>query len=520
MLDQIISYAFVGFQKKQFLEILSNTGTPIYTTTASQDVSVTKVEYLSTTGENGGGFSFATDNGNMVARSEDASSSITWIQPTLIAGAALLFVATSSAALLIFRLKSSQSLEIQAKLNSNESPRSLEETAACSTPSPTMFVDRWKNKKFNYAEFQDDPNAEDSAGEMSPTICPTTSKYLNHDQPATIKFSHFMSSSFEDSSVSDVSGHMLGTKGPTKEDDAVKEDSSQAESLLLDTTAESYNMETMSELNPCLENVLQLNGTSPQKMRNRTDDSSHMTNTSAVPSELYSDINSIDSREIPYDYETEVTYASHVITLDMMKNIDMPPPPSDVASDASSYQDEIFCEVDHNLHFEGTNEERLIQHAKTHVQNTDCLELSRTKTELINDELSKVMKLLNTSSKDGDEYVDDYGSPESSAEIYIQSGSDTESVSLGATSVLENKKSKIFQGFYDDNSELSTEASKSIESPAQDFETNDVDVTNDCVHSQKGDVSDLDNEENDPLQAMNVALNECIQILDKATGHD
>lgn len=518
LLDQTITYAFVGFQKKSFLEILSNTGRPINSRTSSQDVSVAKVTYDA--GKAGESISFATDQGNgMASQTEDSTNSGTWIQPTLIAGAALLFVATASASLIVFRLKHSnqQSADIQGKPTSDESPRSLEETAVPSTPSPAIFADRWKKKKFDYSEFHDDPDIEDSACAMTPTgMSPTTSKYL--DQPARdIKFSQFMSTSFEDSSVSDVSGHMLGAKGSMKENGAAKEESSQAESFLLDTTMDSYNMDTMSELNARLENVLQLDGASPRENMPRVDDASHMTVNSAVPSELYSDINTSTDSPIFYEdiYDTRPAYASHLITLDMMKNNDMPPPPSDAASDSSSYQDDKLADIDQNLHFDGPGgaEERLIQNAKSNQVEDVC---SKTKSEMINDELSKVMKLLQTPSKDGAD-TECYGSPESSAEIYIQSESDTESVSLlSSVSVLDGITREIEAPTSGDgNSVSSTEALNNTAPFPQDRKSN-TDGVNALVN---GDL-DSENEENDPLQAMNVALNECIQILDKAAAQD
>lgn len=450
----------------------------------------------------------------MASQSEDTARSGTWIQPTLIAGAALLFVATASASLIVFRLKHSnqQLVDIQGKPTSDNSPRSLEETAVPNTPSPTMFADRWKKKKFDYSEFHDDPDIEDSACAMASSgMSPTTPKYL--DQPARdIKFSQFMSTSFEDSSVSDVSGHMLGAKGSMKENGATKEESSQAEFYLLDTTLDSYNMDTMSELNARLENVLQLDGASPRENMHRVDDASHMTVNSNVPSELYSDINTSTDSPLYYEdrYDTRPAYASHLIALDMMKNDDMPPPPSDVASDSSSYQDDKLADIDQNLHFDslGGFEDRLIHNAKSNRIEDVC---SKTKSEMINDELSKVMKLLQTPSKDGAD-AECYGSPESSAEIYIQSESDTESASLASfVSALggitkENKP----QASGDDNSVSSIEAlNNTVSFPQDRKEANDYGAN--LVNEDS---------ENDPLQAMNAAIKECIQILDKAAAQD
>ena len=339
-----------------------------------------------------------------------------------------------------------------------------------------------------------------------------------------------MSTSFEDSSVSDVSAHMgphmLGAKGSMKENQTAKEESSQAGSYLLDTTMDSYQMETMSDLNARLENVLQLDGASPQgKFAMRADDASHMTVSSKVPSELYSDLNtSTDSAVHSYDYDTGAAYASHLITLDMIKNNEnMPPPPSDVASESSSARDDRFEEVDQNLFSDslGGPEDRLIENAKSHQSEPSSDEL-KTKTEMINDELSKVMKLLKTPNKD-ENGVQDYGSPESSAEIYIPSESDTESASLASSTfnlagfTKDDVKDKSVQKPDDENnSTTSTDTLNNADSQSQD---NREDVSKD-LNATANENSDNENEENDPLQAMNVALNECIQILDKAAARD
>ena len=324
---------------------------------------------------------------------------------------------------------------------------------------------------------------------MSPTVTPTTSKYLNMQPARDIKFSQLMNTSFEDSSISDVSvsisgNNMLGAKGSMNKNGTAKEESSQAESYLMDTTMESaYNMETMSDLNARLENVLQLDGASPQQnYATRVDEDSHMTVDSHVPSELYSDINtSTDSPVQPHDYGTGAAYASHLITLDMIKN--MPPPPSDAESDASSYQEGRLFELDQHVQFQGSVGDL--------IQDKPYDEESKTNNEMIDQKLTNVMKLLKTPSKDGCDGKD-CRSPESLAEIYIQSESDTESASLASSASVPGVIGRQTQ-------------------PSDNIASN---VTvNDGVNV----LVDVDSDkENDPLQEMNAALNECIKILDKA----
>ncbi|KAL7518417.1 hypothetical protein ACHAWX_003258 [Stephanocyclus meneghinianus] len=522
VLDQTILYAFIGFQKKSFLEILSNTGRPIYSRTATQDVSVSKVKYSADDG-----LAFVVDNDAIHAsRSENSKSSLTWIQPTLIAGAALLLIASSSAAIIIVRLKQrSQQSEVHDKRSHDASPRSLEETAAPNTPSPAIFSDRWKKKKFDYAEFHDDPDAEDSACDMTPTMTPTTSKYLN--RPAQdIKFSQFMNTSFDDSSVSDVSGHLLGAKGTMKNGDGPKEDSSQAESFLLDTTMDSYNMETMSALNVRLENVLQLDGASPRGnfSGSRADEESLITRASAVPSELYSNINTSADSSTMHSYDTGAAYASHLITLDMIKSNDsMPPPPSDAASDSSSYQDDenLCSEIDQKVYFENGDEAntRLFQDAKSYatkrhtnsfhkkaVENID-LGSSRTKSEMINDELSKVIELLKCS--------EDNGSHETSAEVYFSSDGDTAPTFLGSLSRVKEHESVGYKTF------TSAGALNYVSPSEQGCKEKEQDSYATYIGTNKvhlGEDSDPVHFDQEPLKVMYSALNECVQGIDEASG--
>ena len=107
------------------------------------------------------------------------------------------------------------------------------------------------------------------------------------------------------------------------------------------------------------------------------------------------------------------------------------------------------------------------------------------------------------------------------AYIYIPSESDTESASLASsTSILgglvRDVKDKSVQKPDDDNdSTTSTDALNNIVQSSQRYRAD----ANEDLNVLAND-SHIENEENDPLQAMNVALNECIQILDKAATRD
>lgn len=568
VLDQATLYAFVEPEKEAFLQILSNTGEPILSETVEEDVSVSKVQF--SVGSNEDPAKIINDESFDESEAGETTSSSSWIQPALISGAALLVAATSGAALILMRQRRQQLSEDNVKPNNEDSPRSLEETACASTPTPTNFMNGWKKKKFDYAEFEDDPDVEASTN--SPSIMtPSTSKYL--DQPTQdIKFSQFMNTSFDDSSVSDVSAHLLGAKGTMKKIDGVVKDypdSSQAESFLLDTTMDSYNMEAMSALeNVRLENVLQIEGVSgiPDK-RIMGDDSS--LSTGDVPSELYSNLSMDSSAMQSHDGSG---YGSHLITLDMIRNKDnsllvLPPPPSDAASDSSSYQDtkNLYVESENLMgDFEDDPEEDSYampsnwtgnQNYSQNVCNGDAVgqvEVSKS----INDELSKVMELLKSPVKNGqkgeknaysspkkasERFAEEvFNSPESSAEIYVPSESDNESSSVAGSSILGGLARDVMNTANEDvqapaedeqdDSSLVTEALDSV-CPVQEKKEVEVDAAVPDPLSQEEQlpmkesgndgvnvlvVEESDDDENDPLKVMNNAINDCMDILDKA----
>ena len=454
VLDEATIYAFVGPEENEFIKVYKSTGAPIVTDedSAEYDVTVLKVKY-SKEEEPSATTSSANreDTGNSDAKKENSSSSsssssASWLHPTLIAGASAICLASSAAAILLWRQRRSGDYysddnDPTSKANNNDSPRSFGEVTVPSTPSPTGFImDRFKNKKrFDYAEFDEDvgmvdaenPSTSNADGGISPMTTLIDNTHVHEQQPTNnIKFPECQNNSFDDSSVSDVSAHVLGARGSHHHrtmrggggggGGGVNLYASQAESLLLDTSMESYNMESMSALEHVrFENVLDVDGYSLTSSTNRystvggggggggggvggviakvasedTYGEDGSLSTGAVPSELYSNLSMDDSLVYSHDNNStsgggggssSVAYAGHLFTLDMLRDKDksllvMPPPPSDVASDSSSQRDEDLEVEDYDALLPVAGE--MNEHEGTVSQS-------------ITDELTKVMKLL------------------------------------------------------------------------------------------------------------------------------
>ena len=472
--------------------------------------------------------------GATAAEEEEGSTTSSWVQPALISGAALLVAATSGAALILLRQRRADQNHSDNRKPIADSPRSAADTVP-STPSPGVFITSWKKKRFDYAEFEDDPDVEDpsaiSVGPASPP--PTTAKYFSsttpNNRPHDIKFSQFMNTSFDDSSVSDVSahigGHILGAKGMKKSGEGANRDdqsTSQAESFLLDTTMDSYNMEAMSALEQVrFENVLQIEDSPsrdipshPPKFTNEDESLS----IGDVPSELYSNL-SMDSSALQ-SHDTGA-YGGHLFAFDMVRNKDssmfvMPPPPSDAASDASSQQDakHLYDESDCNSEIDeekveddlfeesptsypiAGNIERNNHLAPVGIYHSEHDEVSQS----INDELSKVMELLRTPTKaDETEFLDvdethnipDYPSNDITSEIHND-----------VPTSKETSTTRVEEGY----NIPSIDADKP---PV-------VDDTYDGMNILVDDVStDAEPDEDNPLKLMNSTLSDCMDILDK-----
>lgn len=425
VLDEATIYAFVGPEEEEFVTVFKNTGDPIVAgaDTAEYDVTVLKVKYSKEDEEDVSSSSANREDSNSDANEDTTSSSSNaWLHPTLIAGASAICLASSAAAVLLWRQRrSGEYYSDNDQKKANDSPRSFGEATVPTTPSPTgLLLASFKSKKrFDYSEFDDDGmDAENPSDAMVIPLTATDNNVL--EQPSTIpqptdniKFPDAQNVSFDDSSVSDVSAHVLGAKGNHRRIDNY---GTQAESLLLDQSMDSgYNMETMSALEQVrFENVLDVDGYSLTSSKQRNNGGAGVggirkvasedtygedgsLSTGAVPSEMYSQMSMDDSLVYSHDNNSAagggdgeaVAYAGHLFTLDMLRNKDksllvMPPPPSDIASDTSSQKDDL--EEDYDIMVESNIG---IEHAPMREKDEQ-----ESVSQSITDELTKVMRLL------------------------------------------------------------------------------------------------------------------------------
>lgn len=434
VLDAATNYAFLGPEELQFIKVYKSIGRPIVTDPADYDVTVLQGDYLAPTmttiaaADNLNDSSVIMDNADILSTTTPTSNP-SWIKPTFIAGASVIAFASMAAALLLWKQRRGDTHVNDGNSRKNpsfgagDSPRSLDSTTVIpGTPSPTcVFMDRFnmkKKNKFDYAEFEDedveDPSIYatdriDYAIVMNPSTnveCQqfTTNTAVELKPTLNIEYTE-RGGNASDSSVSDVSAHLLGAS-------RMRNDSG-AESLLLDTTVErlldttveSYNMEVMSALDQVrFDDVL---ASSPAVNFNYTtynaryasdDDNNCSLSTGAVPSEMYSNM-SMDYS----DTSRVAAYGGHLFALDLLRNkdtslLELPPPPSDIASDSES---------------QDVGEEDGDAEVIPSCDNELASDMTRGKieqdgaTQDINDEWTKIMKLLNTSnnSEDHSHYI-------------------------------------------------------------------------------------------------------------------
>ena len=247
ILDEATVYAFVGQEELGFIEVFKSYGDPIVDDPAKYDVTVLKVDYSAPVEDDFQG-SFATVANAAIEgeRNEGGSStpppsSPSWIKPAFIAGASAVAFASTAAALLLWRQRRGDAYVDDGHKKPEDSPRSLDPTAVPSTPSPAVFMDRFNKKKtqFNYAEFEDgnvDVEEPSFCAEGDAVISPRTNSNgrsgSNRHPTNDIEYAERDTSFdfYDDSSVSDVSAHLLGARGSIRKNDT---NLSEAESVLL-----------------------------------------------------------------------------------------------------------------------------------------------------------------------------------------------------------------------------------------------------------------------------------------------
>ena len=568
VLDQATIYAFVGVEELEFIKILKSTGAvPIVDGPAEYDVTVLKVNYSGGIGASGigngslqGGATASTTNnaanGDTAGQDKSSSSSFP-LETALIAGASILVFASSAAALILWKQRRRLDSH-DGGHNKPDSPRSLETFPA--TPSPAVFQNRFKNKKkFDYAEFDDEDDIEKDGSNdgaacdavISPLTInktdfaaanPRMTAPVNTRQPTNVKIPQYPNISFDDSSVSDVSANILGARGALKHVDAntasVDDPNvSRAESFLLDTTMESYNMEAMSALDQVrFEDVLQVStdGALPSYhaaggiMNNNNVTSNIYEDDGSVPSELYSNL-SIDSSMLHMSQDQsgiagQALYGAHLFTsmdLMMLKNkdsslMDMPPPPSDAASDSSSRPDDALVgDSDDQLLAEQSRTASPVPTSTNlsvpaSIGNAPMRDQSEQNavSQSINEELKKVMNLLTGDDNncdvakevDGDDRSEEEHSGVVSRESTVPFNVDASIMHIGNVKVIGETSKK------DEVTKEDVLASGANTNPYD----NGLNVLMDDIST------DAEPEETDPVKQATYALNDCIDILEKA----
>lgn len=350
VLDQATIYSFIGEEKAKFIEIYKNTGSPIVNEPADYDVTVTKVDSLHSDGAT------SPIEGEAPGSSPTTNDSSEWLTPTLISVASIVVVVSTAAAGLLWKHRRGSGGSGSTYKRGGDSPRSLDPTAA-QTPSPYAFANRFKSKKkFDYEEFDDDEAVENPARSLSPLTCEIASPAaVSHKAVPQINFPDI---SFDDSStgVSDV-----GVKAPQLE----TPDMNPSE-LLLDTTLDSYNVASASGYAGLDDGSNSVEAATP--LYDTTGDHSNL---------------SVDSSLLQHENAAS-GYGAHLFTMDMLRNkdtnlLEMPPPPSDVASDSSHSSVDSLGEPIVRSDTVFTMREKSEQEAVT---------------QTINNELSKVMELL------------------------------------------------------------------------------------------------------------------------------
>ena len=448
MLDQATLHAFTGAQNNAFVSILKKTGEPFINSSEQITVAVSKVSFAIGSSSDQNAQAATATEASVSTRNETSNEEAGWAGPALAISASLVVVASALASFILIRQRRNEHSYDEEHKHANDlmSPTNTEAV----TPSPTSLGGRFRKKKkvVDYTEFFEDP--EDPSTTLEYDFSPLTRQKLDTEQfadfdcPQDITFSQFQCRSFDDSMVSDVSAHIYAgmaksAKSPQR-NTVADSDKSGIES-------EQFRFDVLGN-----DDDLQVDGGAPDF--NVDDDSA---SEGDVPSELYSnmsmdDSTTMQSNDLPAVYGVNAFMLEAMIKSKDASFMDMPPPPSDAASENSSQQDFPSDPLEgHDVHHPGTDE---------------------SYKKAINDELTKVMMILN----DGDAAEDD------------------NTVDLGS----------IGDGDVSADSNV-------YDVPHLQATSEDADVNADESVQSFSDLS-----EDDPVKLMNSALDDCMKILDKA----
>jgi hypothetical protein len=447
VLDRATLHAFTGAENTAFVSILKETGEPIISSSEQITVAVSKMSFSIGNMSDQNAQAATTPETSVDTRNERSNYEAGWAGPALVIGAFLVVVACALASFILIRQRRNHYSYDEKHKNANN-PMSPTNTEAV-TPSPTSFTHRFRKKKFDYTEF-DDPE-DQSTSHLEYDFNPVTPHKFDKKQPADfdcppdINFSHFQCRSFDDSTVSDFSAHIYARLGrsPRSHRNATVADGDKS-----GIVSEQFRFDNVLGN----DNDLEVDGVAPDFL---VDDDS--ASAGDVPSALYSTMSMDDSTSMQSDALTAVYGANTFMLENMIKAtdasfMDMPPPPSGAASENSSqdFPSDPFYGNDEGDTFDPCSDESYFQ-------------------KTINDELTKVIMILNTDDdkmeEDGDDNTVDLGS------------SDDEDV-RAVTPIYDVPH---LQGAFSD---------ESVQSSVQS--------------------------EDDPVKLMNSALDDCMSILDKA----
>ena len=398
VLDRATLHAFTGDEKNAFVSILKDTGDPIISSSEQITIDVSKMSFsIGDIPDQSIQAATAAEAASVKAESERFNDAAGWAGPALAIGASLVVIASAMASFILIQQRRNQYSYDEEHKNSMK-PTSPTNTEAV-TPSPTSFVGRFQKKKFDFTEFED-PDLSTSSKNLEYDFGPVAPQEVAQEQPtdfncpSSIKLSHDMNRSFDDSTVSNVSAFIYSGIARSPQHNTTWADS------------EKSGIESQFQFDNLLgnDNDLQVHSGTPNFL---VDDDSAFAGD--VPSELYNmtmDNMTMDDSATIQSHDPMAIYGANSLLENMKKArdtsfMDMPPPPSDAASETSSQPDfpsDPFYGEDAQ---DGVGDGERYQKA-------------------INDELNKVMMILNEPATEDDK-MENEGDDEMYDVPYLQS---------------------------------------------------------------------------------------------------
>ncbi len=443
VLDRATLHAFTGDEKTAFVYLLKETGDPIISSSEQISVDVSKMSFsIGNLPDQSIQAATAAAAANVKVENDtfnDAAGSAGWAGPALAIGASFVVIASALASFILIQQRRNQYSydEDHKNVTKHTSPANTDAV----TPSPTSFVGRFQKTKFDFTEFEDPEELSTNSKNLEYDFGPVAPQEMVQEQPndfncpSTIKLPHDPNRSFDDSTVSNVSAFMYSGMARSPQKNTTWADS------------EKSGIESQFQFDNLLgnDNDLQVYDSSPNIL---VDDDSAFGGD--VPSELYNmTMDNMTMDDSVQSHDPIAIYGGNSLLENVRKARDasimeMPPPPSDAASETSSQPDfppDPFCGEDAQNE---TGDGERYQKA-------------------INDELNKVMMILNEPATEADK-MESGGDDEMMYDVpYLQSA------------------------------------------PGQDA----------ADHTDRSIQSSVLSED-DPVKLMNAALDDCMEILNKA----